>query len=55
MVTLINDGRFLFHLILSIFRIPSPAYWNQPRLERISESFVSNFKHSMDHLKTLYI
>lgn len=45
MVTLINHGRFLFHLILSIFRIPSPAYWNQPRLQRISESFVINFKH----------
>lgn len=51
MVTLINHGRFLFHLILSIFRIASPAYWNQPRLEQISESFVSNFKHSLDHLK----
>lgn len=51
-VTLINHARFLFHLILSIFRIPSPACWNQPRLEWKSESFVSNFKHSSDHLKT---
>lgn len=52
MVTLIHHGKFSFHLILSIFRIPFLAYLNQPGLEQVSESLVSNSKHSLDHFKT---